>query len=138
MLSELLVAKAPHFAWPRLAAKAVVHGHCHHKSVLRFGDEETLIKRIGVEYTVLDSGCCGMAGGFGFEAGAHFDVSIACAERVLLPAVRHAGPDTLIVTDGFSCREQIAQTTERRAVHLADVLKMALDGAPSGKEHHDK
>ena len=138
MLSELLVAKAPHFAWPTLAAKAVVHGHCHHKSVLRFGDEETLIKRIGVEYTMLDSGCCGMAGGFGFEEGAHFDVSIACAERVLLPAVRHAGADTLIVTDGFSCREQIAQTTERRAVHLADVLKMALDGAPNGKEHHDK
>ena len=68
-----------------------------------------------------------MAGAFGFERGAHYDVSIACGERVLLPAVRAAPGDTLIVANGFSCREQIAQTTEREAVHLAQVIKMALD-----------
>jgi Fe-S oxidoreductase len=129
LLSEFLVAKAPHFSPPTLASKALVHGHCHHKSVLRFHDEEKLIKALGLDYAIPDSGCCGMAGGFGFEKGAHYDVSIACGERVLLPEIRKADADTLIVTDGFSCREQIAQTTNRRAVHLADVLKLALDRA---------
>ena len=136
LLSEFLVAHADNFAPPPLAAKALVHGHCHHKSVLRFDDEEELIKRMGLQYTVLDAGCCGMAGGFGFEKGAHYDVSIKCAERVLLPAVRDADRDTLLVADGFSCREQIAQTTDRRAVHLADVLKLALDRSPGVKEQH--
>jgi len=88
------------------------------------------MKNIGLDYTVLDSGCCGMAGAFGFEK-AHYDVSIACGERVLLPSVRKAAPDTLIVTNGFSCREQIWQTTNRRALHVAQVLKMAIDGAGS-------
>ena len=70
-----------------------------------------------------------MAGAFGFER-AHYDISIKCGERVLLPAVRNATPETLIVADGFSCREQIAQTTGRRAMHLAEVLDLALgDGA---------
>jgi hypothetical protein len=73
-----------------------------------------------------------MAGAFGFEKGEHYEVSIACGERVLLPAVRRAPPDTLIVATGFSCREQIAQTTDRRALHVADVLKLALDGSRSG------
>jgi Fe-S oxidoreductase len=128
LLSEFLVAKAPHFDVPPLRAKAVVHGHCHQKSVLRFKDEETLLEKLGVDYSILDSGCCGMAGAFGFEKGEHYDVSIACGERVLLPAVRGAAPDTLVIANGFSCREQIAQTTDRRAVHIAEVLKMALDG----------
>ncbi|SRR5579883_672449 len=135
LLSEFLVAKAPDFRPPHLAARAVVHGHCHQKSVLRFQDEVTLLDRVGVDYSVLDSGCCGMAGAFGFEKGEHYRVSITCGERVLLPRVREAAPETLIVTNGFSCREQIAQTTDRRAVHLAQVLKMALDGdgsAPRG------
>jgi len=130
LLTEFLANKAPDFAPPRLDRKAVVHGHCHQKSVLDFHCEETLMKNIGLDYTVLDSGCCGMAGAFGFEK-AHYDVSIACGERVLLPSVRKAAPDTLIVTNGFSCREQIWQTTNRRALHVAQVLKMAIDGAGS-------
>jgi Fe-S oxidoreductase len=77
---------------------------------------------------VLDSGCCGMAGAFGFEKGDHYDVSIKCGERVLLPEVRKADAETLIVTNGFSCREQISQTTDRKALHIAQVLKMALEG----------
>jgi Fe-S oxidoreductase len=72
-----------------------------------------------------------MAGAFGFEKGEHYDVSIACGERVLLPKVRAADRQTLIVTNGFSCREQIAQTTDRQAMHIAQVIKMALDGAPA-------
>ena len=96
--------------------------------VLRFADEETLLKKIGLDYTVLDSGCCGMAGGFGFEKGDHYDVSIKFGERVLLPKVRKAASDTLIISNGFSCCEQISQTTDRQAFHLAQVIKMALDG----------
>ncbi len=77
---------------------------------------------------MLDSGCCGLAGNFGFERG-HYEVSVACAERVLLPAVRGANPDTLIVADGFSCRTQIEQLTGRRALHLAEVLERGLAAA---------
>jgi FAD/FMN-containing dehydrogenase/Fe-S oxidoreductase len=130
LLTEFLTNAAPDFSPPALGRKAVVHGHCHQKSVLDFNCEETLLKKLGLDYTVLDSGCCGMAGAFGFEK-AHYDVSIACGERVLLPAVRSAAADALIVTNGFSCREQISQTTDRRAVHIAEVLKMAIDGGAS-------
>ena len=131
LLSEFLAQKAPQFAVPSVRQKAIVHGHCHHKSVLGFGDEEKVIDRAGLDYTVVDSGCCGMAGGFGFEKGQHYDVSIACAERVLLPKLRQADQDTLIIADGFSCREQIRQTTGKRALHVAEVLKMGLDSQPS-------
>jgi FAD/FMN-containing dehydrogenase/Fe-S oxidoreductase len=127
LLSDFLVQKAPQFQLPALHRKAVVHGHCHHKSVLGFDAEEEMLHRAGLDYTVLDSGCCGMAGAFGFEKGDHYDVSIRCGERVLLPAVRSAAADTLVMADGFSCREQIAQTTTRHALHLAQVLAMALD-----------
>jgi len=127
LLTEFLERKAPEFAAPRLRAKAVVHGHCHQKSILDFACETSVLDKLGLDYDVVDSGCCGMAGAFGFEKGRHYDVSIACGERVLLPRVRAAAADTLIVANGFSCREQIAQTTNRRAVHVADVLKLALD-----------
>jgi FAD/FMN-containing dehydrogenase/Fe-S oxidoreductase len=127
LLTEFLAARAPDFEIPTLECKAVVHGHCHQKSVLRFGDEETVLKKLGLDYTVLDSGCCGMAGAFGFEKGEHYDVSIKCGERVLLPKVREADDGTLIVSNGFSCREQISQTTDREALHIAQVIEMALD-----------
>jgi Fe-S oxidoreductase/FAD/FMN-containing dehydrogenase len=127
VLTEFLAHKAPSFSVPPLRRRALVHGHCHHKSVLDFSCETDVIDKLGLEYDVPDSGCCGMAGAFGFEKGERYDVSIACGERVLLPAVRQAAEDTLIVADGFSCREQIAQTTDRRAIHIADVIKLALD-----------
>ncbi|HEY7213882.1 MAG TPA: hypothetical protein VIC28_04590, partial [Thermoanaerobaculia bacterium] len=79
-----------------------------------------------LDLEVLDSGCCGMAGSFGFEAGDHYDVSMRVGEQVLLPAVREAPENALIVTSGFSCREQIAQATGRRALHPAQVLRLAL------------
>ena len=131
LLGEFLERHAPDYQPPKLARAAVVHGHCHHKAVLGMGPEERLLRQMGLDANALDSGCCGMAGAFGFEAhDDHYSVSIACGERVLLPAVRAAPKDALIVTDGFSCRQQIAQTTDRRALHLAEVLHMALrDGA---------
>jgi len=88
---------------------------------------------MGAEVQSLDSGCCGMAGPFGFQKD-KFEVSQAVAERVLLPAVRNATRDTLIVADGFSCREQILQGTGKRAIHLAEVLKMALNRKDSSEE----
>jgi Fe-S oxidoreductase len=104
----------------------LVHGHCHHKSIMGLSDQEDLLRKLGLTIEVPESGCCGMAGAFGFERGDHYDVSIACGERMLLPAVREAGNDTLIIANGFSCREQICQTTGREALHLAQVLRMAL------------
>jgi Fe-S oxidoreductase len=127
LLTEFLAKQAPGFTVPALTGRAVVHGHCHQTSVLDFDSERAMFDKLSLDYTVLDSGCCGMAGAFGFDKGEHYDVSIACAERVLLPAVREAGGDTLIVANGFSCREQIAQTTQRRAINVADVIKLALD-----------
>jgi FAD/FMN-containing dehydrogenase/Fe-S oxidoreductase len=111
---------------PRLERRALVHGHCHHKSVLKRGPDEALMERMGLDVEVLDSGCCGMAGAFGYEAGEKYEVSVAAGERVLLPAVRDADADTLILTDGFSCQSQIAQRTGREALHLAEVIRIGL------------
>jgi Fe-S oxidoreductase len=83
------------------------------------------LSRAGLELESPDSGCCGLAGSFGYEAD-HYDLSMQIGERVLLPAVRDAPPDVLVVADGFSCREQIAHATGRRALHLAEVLQLAL------------
>jgi len=103
----------------------LLHGHCHHKAILKMGDEESVLKKMGADLQTLDSGCCGMAGPFGMDAH-KYEVSLAIGERVLLPAVRQAAAETIIVSDGFSCREQIAQATGRHALHLADVLKLGL------------
>jgi FAD/FMN-containing dehydrogenase/Fe-S oxidoreductase len=112
---------------PRIPGrKVLLHGHCHHKAVLKFSDEEALLRRMGVELKSLDSGCCGMAGPFGFES-ANTAISQALGERVLLPAVRACGPETIVLTDGFSCHEQIAQNTNREPLHIAEVLRMAMD-----------
>ncbi|MBL0423981.1 FAD-binding and (Fe-S)-binding domain-containing protein [Ramlibacter alkalitolerans] len=112
------------------AARALVHGHCHHKGVLGFDAELGLLReRLRLEVDAPDTGCCGMAGSFGFDAG-KVDVSLACGERVLLPAVRAAAEDTLVIADGFSCREQIAQCTGRTALHVAEVVARALPDRP--------
>jgi Fe-S oxidoreductase len=122
LLSEFL--EQQHFQYPKLYRRALVHGHCHHKAVMKFDAERRALEAMGLTLDVLDSGCCGMAGSFGFERE-HYDVSIKVGEEVLLPALRRASRDTLIIADGFSCREQIAQATDRRALHLADVIAMA-------------
>ncbi len=115
-LAEFLAKHAPDFNLPHLDRKAIVHGHCHHKAILKMEADKKILDKTGLDYQVLDSGCCGMAGSFGFEKD-HYDVSQQVGELVLLPAVRDASQDTLIIADGFSCREQIAQATDRQAVH---------------------
>jgi FAD/FMN-containing dehydrogenase/Fe-S oxidoreductase len=131
LLGEFLVKKAKHFSLPQLTRKAVVQGHCHHKSVLDFESEKAALVAIGLDVEVLEAGCCGMAGAFGFVTETR-EVGKACGERMLLPRVRGERGDTLIVANGFSCREQIAQHTDRRALHLAEVVKIALDHGPKG------
>jgi FAD/FMN-containing dehydrogenase/Fe-S oxidoreductase len=123
LLSELLDRDG--WSPPALAGKAVVHLHCHHKAIVHDKSERAVLDRTGLAYDLVDAGCCGMAGAFGFER-THYDVAQACGERKLLPAVRAAAPDTLLVTDGFSCREQIEQNTGRRPLHPAELLQMAL------------
>jgi Fe-S oxidoreductase len=127
LLGDFLLERAPGVAWQPLGKRALVHAHCHHRSVLGHEAENLLLRRLGLEVDFPDSGCCGMAGSFGFEAD-KFEVSMRCAERVLLPAVRASASADLVVADGFSCREQIVQATGRRVHHLAEVLRMALPG----------
>jgi Fe-S oxidoreductase len=125
LLSEFLEKRATHYRPPKLQKKAIMHGHCHQKAIMKMHDEQAVLQKMGLDFHLLDSGCCGMAGAFGFEKD-HYDVSLNVGERVLLPAVREADTETLIIADGFSCREQIAQTTHRQVLHLAQVLQMAL------------
>lgn len=125
LLSEFLETHAPRWRPPRMDRKALVHGHCHHKALLGLVSDEAILHRMGMEYEIPDTGCCGMAGSFGFEKD-HYEIAMQVGERVLLPAVREATPETLIVADGFSCREQIRQGTGRTAIHTAQLLRMAL------------
>jgi len=113
------------YAPPRLAGRALVHGHCHQKSLLGMQGETALLSRMGVAWEAPDTGCCGMGGAFGFDAR-HYQVSQKVGELVLFPAVRAAAADTLVVANGFSCREQIRQGTGRRALHIAEVIATAL------------
>jgi FAD/FMN-containing dehydrogenase/Fe-S oxidoreductase len=121
LLSEFLAKRAPDYVGARNERKLLVQMHCHHRAIFSPKEELALLNATGGEVKVVDSGCCGMAGPYGFDRKS-YDVSQALAERVLLPAVRAAQPDTVIVADGFSCREQIAQNTNRQAVHIAEVL----------------
>ncbi len=125
LLSEFLERYANDFPLPRLARRALMHGHCHHKAIMKMTAEEAVLARMGIEFTAPAPGCCGMAGAFGFEKE-KYEISKAIGELELLPAVRRAPTDWLIVADGFSCREQISQETDRHALHLAEVLQMAL------------
>jgi Fe-S oxidoreductase len=121
VLSEFLLKHAPDYKPASSQRNMLLHVHCHQRAIFNMKDEVAALSATGGKVTLLDSGCCGMAGPFGFEKKS-FDVSKTLGERVLLPAVRAADPGTVIVTGGFSCREQISQNTDRRAVHLAEVL----------------
>lgn len=125
LLSEFIQKFAPDFDFPKLNQKAIVHGHCHHKSILKFDAEEALLKRLGLDFTILDSGCCGMAGSFGFEKGERYEVSMKCAQRVLFPEIKKAHANTLIITNGFSCHEQLVQGLRIKPFHLAEILEMS-------------
>ncbi len=132
VLSEFLEEKAPDWEIPRMHRKAVVQAHCHHKAVMGFDANERVMKEVGLDLEVLESGCCGLAGSFGFEKGEKYEVSVAAGERVLLPRIREAGDGTFVIADGFSCRTQIEHNTERRGLHLAEVIQMAMHEGPAG------
>src|SRR5207245_10468693 len=98
--------------------KVLLHGHCHQKALMKMDHEEALLRMLGAELQSPDSGCCGMAGPFGFLED-KFEVSQAVGERVLLPAVRNAAPDTLIAADGFRCPAQVLPSTGMRSSYLS-------------------
>jgi FAD/FMN-containing dehydrogenase/Fe-S oxidoreductase len=126
LLSEFLERHAAGYQPPRLPRKILLHGHCHQKALMKMTHTESLLRKMGAEVQSLDAGCCGMAGPFGFERE-KYAIAQASGERILLPAVRQASPDTLIISDGFSCREQIFQSTGRRALHLAEAIALATN-----------
>jgi len=117
-------------------AHAIAQVHCHQHAIMGFGPDQEILRRCGVHVDVLDTGCCGLAGNFGFERG-HYQVSVACAERGLWPAARAAGPQTVVLADGFSCRTQLAVgRTGHRGWHLAQLLAEITSG--SAREPHQE
>jgi Fe-S oxidoreductase len=136
-LADFLRQEASDYSPPPLHRKALLHGHCHQKSLDKLNDKEfgalfaekEVFEKIELDYRDSEAGCCGMAGAFGYEKeNDHYEVSVAAGERKLLPAVRDAKTDELIIADGFSCQEQIEQQTDRTAMHSAQVLQMAIEG----------
>ncbi len=131
-IGEFLQQHADDWEFPRLDRTALVHFHCHQRATSDTDCDRQVLDRLGLDYEVLDTGCCGLAGSFGYERGERYEVSIKAGERLLLPAVRDASPHTFLITDGFSCRSQIEQGTDRSALHLAQVLQVALHEGPNG------
>ena len=129
------------------SGRAIAQVHCHQHAIMGFDADTEILRRAGVDVDVLDTGCCGLAGNFGFERG-HFEVSAACADRGLWPAARAAEPETAILADGFSCRTQLAAgRTGREGLHLAQLLDQltAPDREPKAAlqpslhlGHHDR
>jgi FAD/FMN-containing dehydrogenase/Fe-S oxidoreductase len=130
---DFLQKKAPHYRLPKLRRKALLHGHCHQKSLETLNDktfgklynEKAILEEMGMELQMPETGCCGMAGSFGFEEGQHYDVAQACGQRVLLPDVEKLDDQAVLVSDGFSCREMISQSTDRTPLHTAQVIQLA-------------
>jgi Fe-S oxidoreductase len=131
-IGEFLAREAAAWEMPRLERKAIVHLHCHQRATSDTDCDRAVLDRLGLDYEVLDTGCCGLAGSFGYERGDRYEVSVKAGERVLLPRVRDASPHTLIVSDGFSCRSQIEHGSNRGALHLAQIVHMALREGPNG------
>lgn len=125
-IGELLHRRAPDWRPPRTSGRAVVQQHCHQHAVLHYTHEKELLDDAGLDVDVLDAGCCGLAGNFGFQRG-HHDVSVACAEDKLLPALRDMAPGTTVLADGFSCRTQIRDLADGCSPrHTASVFAEAL------------
>ncbi|MCE2946403.1 MAG: FAD-binding oxidoreductase [Betaproteobacteria bacterium] len=127
--TEFLVAEGVTF--PGLEIDALVHGHCHQKSVIGMGPDSRVLDAMGVRHSMIESSCCGMSGSFGFDPK-HYDLSVKAAELSLLPALRACAPGTAVVSNGFSCREQIAQLGKRRALHVAELVAEAIDREARG------
>ncbi len=124
LFSEFFEKIDPEYKLPEITQKAIVHGHCQHKAIFSMNSEEKMLKRMKIDYKLLDSGCCGMAGAFGFEKE-KYDISVKVGERVLLPEVRNSNGE-MIIANGFSCKEQIRQLTPKKALHIAQVIDEAL------------
>lgn len=111
---------------PALHRRGIMHGHCHHKAIIHGAEHEhKLLQQMGIDVRMLADGCCGMAGSFGFEED-KYEISCKIGEHGLIPAVKQAGLQELIIADGFSCREQIRQMTNREALHTAEVIQLAM------------
>ncbi|MEM9370409.1 MAG: heterodisulfide reductase-related iron-sulfur binding cluster, partial [Pseudomonadota bacterium] len=132
LLEEYLALRLPDLnarLGPVSAERALVHGHCHQKAFNAFGPVTRILQQIpGLKVETIASSCCGMAGAFGYQAET-IKISKKMAELSLLPKVREAGPDTVIVADGTSCRHQILDGSGRQAVHVASLLAESLDAA---------
>ncbi len=135
-LAEFLLQRDG-FEPPHLAGQALFHGHCHQKAVWGVDSDVRLLRRLGLEVQTPDTGCCGVAGSFGYEAGEKYEISVRAGERVLAPEVRGAGAGTIVVADGFSCRSQVEHLTERHALHLAEVLHLAAADRGAGASEPD-
>jgi Fe-S oxidoreductase len=136
LFAEFLTRHGAHQRLGRIegSTKAVVQGHCHQQALFGMQDEAELLKAVGVEAQVMDEGCCGLAGSFGFERGEKYRVSMQVGELGVLRHVRAADERALLVADGFSCREQIRAGAGRRALHVAEVARLAQAsrlGAPA-------
>jgi FAD/FMN-containing dehydrogenase/Fe-S oxidoreductase len=131
MLDEFLAGQAPAYTPQPRPGRALLHGHCHQKAIVGLKHETALLGRVGgLSVEVLDAGCCGMAGAFGYEAK-HYEISKTLAERVLVPAIRRSEPDTIVISDGFSCRSQIRHfCPQARVLHLAQVLDQPIPACP--------
>jgi FAD/FMN-containing dehydrogenase/Fe-S oxidoreductase len=129
-LGEFLANRAPDWRPPALDRRAVVHLHCHQKATSDTDCDQRVLDRLGLDWELLDTGCCGLAGSFGYEAGEKYELSMKVAEDRLLPAVRQAPKHALVITDGFSCRSQIEHGSDRQALHLAQVAQLALRHEP--------
>jgi Fe-S oxidoreductase len=133
-LAEFLAERVAAGTWtpPDLTGVEVVaQPHCHHHAVIGWATDAALLARTGARISRV-GGCCGLAGNFGVEVG-HYETSVAVAEHDLLPAVRAAGPEAVVLADGFSCRTQLEDLAGRRALHLAELLllgKARLSSAP--------
>jgi Fe-S oxidoreductase len=127
--TEFLVAEG--VALPKLDLQAVVHGHCHQKSVIGMAADARVLDAMGVRHRAIESSCCGMSGSFGFDPR-HYDLSVKAAELSLLPALRACGGETVVLANGYSCREQIAQLGKRRAAHIAELIAGGLEREQGG------
>lgn len=123
--TEFLDRHVPHERLGHMSGSALVQMHCHHHAVLVPEAEQHVLDQLGLDYEIMKSGCCGMAGAFGFERD-KYDVSITAAERAMMPLIRNASSDAVILADGFSCREQIEQCSGRRTTHIAELLANAI------------
>ena len=125
-LAEFFETQTPHYTPQGLNRKVVVHGHCHQKAIMSMSHEASLLKKMGADLELLDSGCCGMAGSFGFEKN-KYQVSQTVFKHELQAHIETASQETILIADGFSCKTQIKQNSGREALHIAQVMKLALD-----------